>query len=85
MYVVCPEEKTGGYLHMCVSTLIPTRIGERAKDRHIYTQRGVGEEGEREWEGRLVEGHSLFFSGRGKKLSQKFPYVFQQQWNPWKL
>ena len=68
---------------MCVSLSHPQGVGERAKDRHIYTQRGVGEEGEREWEGRPIEGHSLFFSGRGKKLSQKFPYVCRQQWNPW--
>ena len=32
---------------MCVSLSHPQGVGERAKDRHIYTQRGVGEEGER--------------------------------------
>ena len=82
MYVVCPEEKAGGYLHMSLSYSHPQGVGERDKDRHIYTRRGAGEEGGREWEGGLTEGHSLFFSGRGKKLSQKFPYVCRQQWNP---
>lgn len=66
MYVVCPEEKTGGYLHMCVSTLIPTRIGREPKTDTYTHREGLGKRGRESGKEDSLRGILFSFLGEEK-------------------
>lgn len=74
MYVVCPEEKTGRYLHMCVSTHTHKDWGETKTDTYTHRE-GLGKRGRESGKEDSLRG-ILFLFWERKKLSQKFLMSF---------